>query len=155
MQAHFEDGSMGRERKMATYLDDNTRKERVKRLLLDVKLELIARNKNPQMTDTELAEEFGVGPASLSHWFNKTRLPNYWSTIKLSKHPLIGARIFEIVGFESPGEAAKDPQSYYVQQSWFLLSKSEQDAIYNRVKKFMEGIEHGNETGTNGGGDTS
>lgn len=133
-------------------MDLATRKKELSRLLLDVKLELIARNRDPQMSDSAYADELGVSAPSLSHWIKGSRMPDFQNTHQLSKHRLIGNKIYDIVGFDPPEASTKNPKLYYIQQNLQYLDDDVQDEIFNRIKKYLEGLEHGDH-GDNGGGD--
>ena len=112
----------------------------VQELLLEVKLKLINQRKNPRMSDASCARILGISAPSFSHYINGQRLPDFETTFKLSRHPLIGKRIFNIVGYDEP-QLPPDatPELSFMASNWKFLSREAQQEIFNKVKEYLNG----------------
>ena len=109
-------------------------------ILLEVKLKIVNQRKNPRMSDAEFARILGVSSASLSHWINGTRLPDFENTFKLSQHPLIGKQIFDILGYSQPVlPPDATPELTFIANNWRLLSREAQKGIFNAAKENLDG----------------
>lgn len=116
----------------------------VQELLTDVMLALAERRRNSgrkvRITSNGLARELGVNAGSLNQWINGNRLPNYQNAVLLSQHPLIGGRIFEILGFDKPNIPANaKPSLLFVVDNWGLLNEQDQELFFTAVKERLNG----------------
>jgi transcriptional regulator with XRE-family HTH domain len=119
------------------------------KMLLDVKLEYMNKMGNPRVSDNKFARYLGVSSSNFNQWILGSRTPSYANALQLSKCPLIGMRVFDVLGYDRP-YASNDLQLNFVADNWEVLSKEDKKQIIEHVKEVLSFHDHPNNTAKKG-----
>jgi len=98
------------------------------------------KSKKRRMSDGYFARKLGISSTNLSHYLGGTRKPSYQTALQLSQHPAIGAKIFEVLGFDAPLiQKNMDPQLLLIVENWNLLPADAKQDVFNAVKEQLNG----------------